>query len=458
MKSKIMLSVIGLVMGSLFADPYKDGDVVVFFGDSITHGGRYHEFITDFYRTRFPERQIRFINAGVGGDAASRAINRIDNDIVPYNPTHVTIHFGMNDVGRLFYSYYPEKRELTGRVRAIEGWYNSTTRLVGAIKKAVPNAKLMYFTPTPYDDTAVNTNKSFGLYHSLFGCNGGLAMMAGHVIIRAEKEGVPYVNFYTPLNSFVSRHQKKDPSFMMTRKDRVHPTAIGHAIMAWTFLEAQNVPSTVSDVEIDAKELKALKCDNATVSDISGGENALQFKMLAKSLPFPVVSNAVPYIAEFNVEEKFNRERLCVKGLSSGEYELTIGTNVVGKWTSEELEKGILLGFNTKTPQYAHAQEVFRRQEAVMYKERTVRNAHYARWCLTGKVDVNDAKKVSEYYEKQKEIDKNFAKNFFIKFTPQYIEYWPKHEEVHAQLWEEQEDIRKFAQPKELKYEIKKVK
>ena len=47
---------------------FRDGDVVVFFGDSITHGGYYHEYITDYYRTRFPEARIRFVNSGIGGD------------------------------------------------------------------------------------------------------------------------------------------------------------------------------------------------------------------------------------------------------------------------------------------------------------------------------------------------------------------------------------------------------
>ena len=59
-----------VALGSLFlgAAPFKDGDTVVFLGDSITHGGRYHQFITDFYRTRYPDARIRFVNSGIGGD------------------------------------------------------------------------------------------------------------------------------------------------------------------------------------------------------------------------------------------------------------------------------------------------------------------------------------------------------------------------------------------------------
>ena len=59
------------------AEPFADGDTVVFLGDSITHGGRYHEFIADFYRTRYPERRIRFVNSGIGGDSAVGAMKRI---------------------------------------------------------------------------------------------------------------------------------------------------------------------------------------------------------------------------------------------------------------------------------------------------------------------------------------------------------------------------------------------
>jgi hypothetical protein len=35
--------------------PFKDGDRVVFFGDSITHGGFYGEYVNLFFSTRYPE-------------------------------------------------------------------------------------------------------------------------------------------------------------------------------------------------------------------------------------------------------------------------------------------------------------------------------------------------------------------------------------------------------------------
>src|SRR5688500_6564011 len=53
-----------------------DGDAFVFLGDSITHQCLYTQYVEDFFYTRFPEKRIRFHNAGVGGDRAKNALDR----------------------------------------------------------------------------------------------------------------------------------------------------------------------------------------------------------------------------------------------------------------------------------------------------------------------------------------------------------------------------------------------
>ncbi len=45
----------------------RDGDRVVFYGDSITQDGAYARFVEEYVRTRFPRWDVRFWNAGVGG-------------------------------------------------------------------------------------------------------------------------------------------------------------------------------------------------------------------------------------------------------------------------------------------------------------------------------------------------------------------------------------------------------
>jgi hypothetical protein len=454
-----MLALTALVAtgASLLGAPFKDGDVVVFFGDSITHGGRYHEFITDFYRTRYPDLSVRFINSGVGGDNANAAQRRIPDDVTPYNPTHVAIHFGMNDVSRGSYGADANINAISRRVDAYEKWKENINVLLGKLKDAVPNAKHIYFTTTPYDDTAVVTNippgtKGWSIKNNV-GCNVGLSMMAGHIASKAAADKVCYVDFYTPLNSFLVRHQKEDPHFMVTKYDRVHPEALGHTIMAWKFLETQKVNPIVSDVVIDAKAAKSIRRVNSKVSDVSGDANAISFTIHAKSLPFPVAPEALAYVKEFDVEKKLNREYLSVKGLSKGRYELLIEGEKVGEWTSDEFEKGISLGFNPKTPQYRQAQEVFAKQAEVSAREREIRNCHYTRWFYQTRANVDDMKEFSDWFEKN-------VKNttmVFARYKPQYVEYWPKHKEVREQLWKDQQAVRAMAKPRALKYEVKKI-
>ena len=70
---------------------WGDGDRVVFFGDSITHGGAYPEYISLYYVTRFPGKDIWFSNSGWSGASAPQGIASIDEDVAAKKPTVVTV-------------------------------------------------------------------------------------------------------------------------------------------------------------------------------------------------------------------------------------------------------------------------------------------------------------------------------------------------------------------------------
>src|ERR1043166_3985349 len=80
----------------------RDGDRVVFFRDSITDQRRYTSFVETYVVTRFPKLDVRFVHSGWGGDRVSGGGGgpmdvRLWRDVLPYNPTVVTIMLGMND-------------------------------------------------------------------------------------------------------------------------------------------------------------------------------------------------------------------------------------------------------------------------------------------------------------------------------------------------------------------------
>ena len=77
----------------------RDGDTVVFLGDSITAARTYTKIIENYTLLRFPERRIRYFNAGIGGDTAAGALARLERDVFSCNPTVLTVCFGLNDIG-----------------------------------------------------------------------------------------------------------------------------------------------------------------------------------------------------------------------------------------------------------------------------------------------------------------------------------------------------------------------
>ena len=63
----------------------RDGDTVAFIGDSITAARGYTKIVEHYTLMRFPERKIRFVNAGEGGDTAAKCLSRLERDV--FTPT-----------------------------------------------------------------------------------------------------------------------------------------------------------------------------------------------------------------------------------------------------------------------------------------------------------------------------------------------------------------------------------
>ena len=76
-----------------------DGDTVAFLGDSITAARGYTKIVEHYTLMRFPDRRVRFINAGQGGDTAHGCLERLERDVFSKGATVLTVAFGINDIG-----------------------------------------------------------------------------------------------------------------------------------------------------------------------------------------------------------------------------------------------------------------------------------------------------------------------------------------------------------------------
>jgi lysophospholipase L1-like esterase len=124
----------------------KDGDTVVFYGDSITDRRLYSVFVETFAITRFPKLHLRFVHSGYSGDRVSGGFGgsidvRLNRDVVAYKPTVVTILLGMNDG-----EYEPFD---AARLRNFSTGYE---HIVGTLKSALPGVRITLLEPSTYDD------------------------------------------------------------------------------------------------------------------------------------------------------------------------------------------------------------------------------------------------------------------------------------------------------------------
>lgn len=95
-----------------------EGVTIAFFGDSVTQGcfevfelapetvetvfdknNAYHSHLSKIFATVYPTVPVNMINAGISGDNACHALERLERDVIRHNPDLVVVCFGLNDSG-----------------------------------------------------------------------------------------------------------------------------------------------------------------------------------------------------------------------------------------------------------------------------------------------------------------------------------------------------------------------
>jgi len=317
----------------------RDGDRVVFYGDSITQDGAYGRFVEEYVRTRFPRWDVRFYNAGVGGDTvrggwAGPVDVRLERDVIALKPTVVTIMLGMNDGG--YKPFDPQTLAAFG-----DGY----RALVAKLRQALPGVRLTFIRSSPFDDVARPPQFAPGYDDALrrLGC---------YVTTLGEKEKATVVSFRDPVNAGIAAVVKDDPGLArQVVPDRVHPGPAGHMVMGATLLRAWNAPPLVSRVAIDAAGPKVTDAGRAEVSELAAAGGGLTWTEIDESLPLPVSYEdaTVELAQEAGADlESLDQQVLAVSGLAAGRYALKIDGQAVGTFAETELARGVNLArYNT---------------------------------------------------------------------------------------------------------------
>ena len=257
----------------------KDGDRVVFLGDSITEqgkpgetdrGGLYTVYIEAYALTRHPTWKLTFRNVGIGGDSAtliqrqpepidwkaltggddasqqkkveSFVYHGLERDVLPLKPTLVTIDFGMND-----FDY---------RSFALPA-YNRFIWAENALVKNLPHSgsRVALFTTQPIEEPIdkPNVNEASN--------NLALRRYGDGVKEIAAQQSTLFVDQFDPYMVLIRQARAAtSPRNVGGGAEAVHPGPPGHAIMAWTILKNLGATPDVSSAEIDAAKTTGCCC------------------------------------------------------------------------------------------------------------------------------------------------------------------------------------------------------
>lgn len=383
----------------------KDGDRVIFVGDSITHQCLYTRYIEDFYYTRYPKMRLHFRNAGVGGDRAADVLDRFDEDIAAFEPTVATVLLGMNDGGcrdfdpATFAAYERDMNQLLDRL--------------GALK-----CKIIVLSPTMFDHLAFEQRAAkdpAAKKLNPVNYNAVLAYYGKWCQEAARKRGLMFVDLFSALNEFTVQQRKTEPNYTFI-PDAVHPGPDGQLVMAYTLLQQTGELGGIlgTGVRLAGGRWQALSDQVVRISG-EAGKN-VSYTLMPRALPWTEGAEAPVGYKITRAGHTGSQESHIVVGLQAGRYDLRINGQTVGNFDERNLAVHAEIQEDTDSPTYQQALQVLalnkkRNIEAVdpardLYTQRKVR--------LRAAKERPDMKKdfetwMTTFREKQAEFEKKAA-------------------------------------------------
>ena len=331
----VALAAILLAATSRAADDFalRDGDTVVFLGDSITAERTYGKVVETYTLLRFPERKVRFVNAGWGGDTAAGGLARLQRDVFDKGATVVTVAYGINDIGWGTKADAEHRRQYLDAVRGIVERCNARKVRVylcsAAVTAADPDKSEADFLQQMCDE-GMKLSTTLG--------GGAIDVQRG---MRDVQRRIKAANAKEP-------DEKKRET--LHAPDGVHLNNLGQTAMALAILKGLGAPRDVSSVVIDSAAPRVESAVGCAATELSGGMQGVSFTRLDRGLPLNFgLFGALKY-RFIPIPDGINRYLLTVKGLSAGKYDVAASGRKLGAFTDEQLAAGVNLASATADP------------------------------------------------------------------------------------------------------------
>ncbi len=233
---------------------------VLWLGDSITFDGQYVSFVEYYLAKKFPGEDFDFISIGLASETASGlsenshpfprpcVFERLTRALDAVKPATVMACYGMND--GIYHPQSPERRQ------AFEAGIQRLSREVQSHQ-----AQLVLLTPPPFDpETAKNllpvTAPDFSYAMAYSNYDSVLTDYSRWETNLPPTKAATVVDLHSALGNYLRQQRQTNPDFSFST-DGIHPSALGHLLMAQTILRTLGVEAGTRDLPTDLKQIQA---------------------------------------------------------------------------------------------------------------------------------------------------------------------------------------------------------
>ncbi len=305
----------------------KKGGHVAIVGDSITEQKLYSKFMEAYLTLCVPQYELKVMQFGWSGERAPGFQNRMNNDLMPFEPTVVTTVYGMND------GNYTAFNDNTGNT-----YKAAMTEIVSRLKKA--EAVVVIGSPGAVDTKYYhNSPEQAKVYNETLG------KLRDIDKALAESTGMPFADLHeTMVNVMAKAKTEFGDAYDVCGQDGVHPRPNGHVIMAYSLLKGMGLDGEIGTITVDLKG-QTTASEGHTVVKSEGGKVDLQ----SSRYPYcfsggdpksPASPRSILGLLPFN--DELNRFTLIVKNVDADEMSVTWGAEFKN-FSKADLEKGINL-------------------------------------------------------------------------------------------------------------------
>jgi lysophospholipase L1-like esterase len=301
----------------------RDGDTVAFLGDSITAARGYTKIVEHYTLLRFPDRHVRFINAGQGGDTAHGSLARLERDVLSKGTTVLTVAFGINDIG------WGTQADDVHRQLYLDGVREIVTR---SQKRGI---RVFICSPAITAESPDTAEVGY------------LQRMTDQGLALARSLGAGTIDLSRGMRDIQRRVLsanlgEKDPK-NQTRlhvDDGVHLNDLGQLAMAYALLRGLGAPAEVSAVTIDATLTRAASSKNCSISALQRLPDGVRFLRLDRGLPLNLGIFSALNHRWIPIPDTLNGYLIQVTRLEPGDYEVRAEGRLIGKYSAERLARG----------------------------------------------------------------------------------------------------------------------